>query len=373
MQTSCKVWALCPGVFETLARRIEAVGEVAAMREQAELWAVRQAAATARAATKGGVVAVIPVVGGITQRSSWWGTSTEGLVASLRQAEADKGIQASVLDFDSPGGEVYGVPEAAAAIRDMRSRKPIVAVANSLAGSAAYYLASQADELLVTPSGEVGSIGVFGMHLDLSEAAKQRGLKVTFVYAGRYKVEGNPFEPLSNEAREAMQEMVDRYYEMFVRDVARGRKVGVDAVRGGFGEGRLIGAKAAVEMGMADAVGTLEDAIRRAAALGRARNQGKTALAAARTTRQVLAAEEGFVVQTLIFPKSKWDSLEECKKWAKDHGYKYGDVDETEDSWRMRQREPSEFRRLRIICINPGMDTPMDDCRVKAVGGPLKE
>jgi signal peptide peptidase SppA len=289
MQTSSKAWALAVGHFETLARRTEAVGEVAALREQAELWAARQGAVSSVSGRRASV-AVVQVIGGITQRSSWWGVSTEGLVRDLRTLDADKGVHATVLEVDSPGGEVYGVPEAAAAIRELRARKPIVAVANSLAGSAAYYLASQADELLVTPSGEVGSIGVYGMHLDLSEAAKQQGVKVTFVYAGKYKIEGNPFEPLGEEARAEMQAMVDRYYDMFVRDVARGRAVGVETVRSGFGEGRLVGAKTAVELGMADAVGTLDDAVRRAAILAAERRRSAEALIRARAALRILTS-----------------------------------------------------------------------------------
>lgn len=83
-------------------------------------------------------------------------------------------------------------------------------------------------------------------------------------------------------------------------------------------------------------------------------------------------ASDGFVTQTLIFPKDKWDSVSAAKKWARDHDYK-DDVDETEDSWRMRQRSPGDFERLRTICINPGTDTALNDCNVKAVGGPLKK
>ncbi len=85
-----------------------------------------------------------------------------------------------------------------------------------------------------------------------------------------------------------------------------------------------------------------------------------------------LAKAPAFVVQTLIFPKAKWDSVEACKEWAKDHDFRADKVDETEDSWRLRQRDPGDFKRLRTICINPGPDTSVDDCKVKAVGGPLK-
>jgi hypothetical protein len=81
--------------------------------------------------------------------------------------------------------------------------------------------------------------------------------------------------------------------------------------------------------------------------------------------------QEGFQIQTLIFPKAMWNSEAECAKWCSDHNYKV-EVDETGDSWRYRQEEPSKFERLRTICINPGTDSAMDECKVKAVGGPMK-
>ncbi|MFH0882320.1 MAG: HK97 family phage prohead protease [bacterium] len=83
--------------------------------------------------------------------------------------------------------------------------------------------------------------------------------------------------------------------------------------------------------------------------------------------------EKQFEIQTIIFPKSKWDAVEPCKKWLADHEYRNDKVDETEESYRFRQVDPGEFTRLRTICLDPSRDTPMDDCRIKAVGGPRKE
>jgi signal peptide peptidase SppA len=112
-----------------------------------------------------------------------------------------------------------------------RGSKPIVAQVNSLAASAAYYIASAADEIVVTPSGEVGSIGVYCMHQDWSKALEQEGIAVQLISAGKFKTEGNPYEPLSADARDAMQARVDEYYDAFVRDVAAGRKVAMKTVR----------------------------------------------------------------------------------------------------------------------------------------------
>lgn len=222
---------------------------------------------------RGGVVAVVPVLGEISQRPSFWGTSTESLAQILADLEVAKDVVATVLSIDSPGGTVYGVPEAASIIRASAARKPIVSIANTFAASAAYWLGSQATEMLASPSAEVGSIGVYVLHLDMSAALEKEGLRVRMVKAGKHKAETSPYAPLTDEAEAYLQEQVDRYYGMFVSDVAKGRKVSLDAVRSGFGEGRVVGAKQAVELGMVDSVGTLADAVRRAASLAQERKR----------------------------------------------------------------------------------------------------
>lgn len=224
-------------------------------------------AATARRGLTNGV-AVIPIMGTIMPRANLMseysgGTSVQGLTKQLRAALADPEVGSILLDIDSPGGQVSNVPELAAEILASRGDKPIVAVANTLAASAAYWLAASADEIVVSPSAEVGSIGVLAMHEDVSGMLEREGVKVNFIHAGKYKVEGNPYEPLTDEARGAIQSRVDDYYEMFVSAVAKGRGVTPAAVRGGFGEGRVVGAKEAVRLGMADRVATLDETIAR--------------------------------------------------------------------------------------------------------------
>lgn len=225
-----------------------------------------------------GAVAVIPVFGTIHQHAGVMadysgGVSTEGLAKALRSALADPEVSAVVLDIDSPGGSVFGVPELAEEIYRARGSKPLVAVADSLAASAAYWLACQADEMWVTPSGYVGSIGVYMAHVDRSSAYEKAGLRVSYISAGAYKTEGNDAEPLSEEGRANWQGDVDAYYGMFVNDVARARGVSAATVRGGFGEGRTVMARAAKTEGMVDQVGTLEEAVSRAARLARVRAQ----------------------------------------------------------------------------------------------------
>jgi signal peptide peptidase SppA len=219
------------------------------------------------------VVHVLGIIGVISQRASMademsgpGGTSIERLTSAFRSAVRDPNVSAIVLDIDSPGGGVYGVQELAEEIRGARGGKPIVAVANSLAASAAYWLASAADEVVVTPSGEIGSIGVYSAHEDLSQLLEKEGVKVTLIHAGEFKVEGNPFEPLTKEAVAAIQGRVDDYYKAFTTAVAKGRGVSVNDVRGGFGQGRVVGAKQAIDAGMADKIETLDATVRRVGA-----------------------------------------------------------------------------------------------------------
>jgi signal peptide peptidase SppA len=141
------------------------------------------------------------------------------------------------------------------------AQTPVTAIANTLAGSAAYWLASQADEVVVSPSGFVGSIGVFARHVDESAALAQEGLKVTLISAGDYKVEGNPYEPLSDEAQAAIQALVNETYDAFVNDVAAGRNVSAGDVLAGFGQGRMFSAQGAVAAGLADRVDTFASTV----------------------------------------------------------------------------------------------------------------
>lgn len=213
-------------------------------------------------------VAVLPLFGSIFPRANLMtemsgATSAERFSAQFTELLKDPAIDAIILDINSPGGQVGGIPEAANKIFESRGIKPIIAVANHLAASAAYWIGTAADELVVSPSAEVGSIGVFAMHTDWSAALEQDGVKVSFVKAGRYKTAGNPYEPLTDETRAYIQEGVDEVYDQFVSAVARHRGVSVNDVRAGFGEGGLVSARQAVEQGMADRVGTLEETIER--------------------------------------------------------------------------------------------------------------
>jgi len=266
-------WAIHPAAFEAIVEVVERRAAGIHL-EAGEIEARTEAARRPREAQGGapGAIAVLPIFGTLSHRMhlmqnvSSSGTSSEALLLQLRALVADPNVGAIILDIDSPGGSVFGITELADAVYAAREVKPVVAVANSMAASAAYWVGSQASELVVTPSGEVGSIGVFGVHVDRSKELEQEGLKVTYVFAGRHKIEGNPYEPLADEAREYEQSRVDEIYADFTKSVARGRGVSQAKARGEeFGEGRMIGARRAVEVGLADRVDTLQATIERLA------------------------------------------------------------------------------------------------------------
>ena len=291
-------WAILPQKFlvirDLLALRAtgerltdeEIAERLAAGRPKNEEWRMENGEIGAARSSNGGAaggnsVAVLPLVGVIIPRADFFteasgGVSVQRFTQRFRQALADPEVGSIVIDVDSPGGQVSGVEELSREIFDARGQKPITAVANSLAASAAYWIATAADELLVTPSGEAGSIGVLAMHEDISRWLDEQGLAISLISAGKYKTEGNPFEPLSEEARAAIQGRVDEYYDMFIAAVARNRGVKRSDVRGGFGEGRVVGAKEAVSLGMADRVATLDETVNRMLS-GRSRRRAAAA------------------------------------------------------------------------------------------------
>lgn len=274
-------WAILP-------EKLAIIREILILRTKGErltadeIKAELEAARPERTTITGGQgVAVIPVVGTLIPRGNLLmeasgAASVQRLTTQFRLALADPEVGSILLDIDSPGGQVGGIEELANEIYQARGQKPITAIANGLAASAAYWIAAAADELVVTPSGEVGSIGVFAMHQDISVALDNLGVKMSLISAGKYKTEGNPFETLGEEARGAVQGRVDDYYDMFTKAVARGRGVSQADVTGGFGEGRVVGAKQAVKLGMADRVATIDQVIDKLMA----RRKSKTATVA---------------------------------------------------------------------------------------------
>ena len=260
-------WALKPEVYQTICELVRFRGAGGILTAE-EIQDRIGAAPVRRGSARTGAVAVMPLHGVLVQRlgvltATSGGTGLDAFGVAFRQMVADPDVGAVVLDVASPGGAVAGVQELWQTIIDARGTKPIVAVANSLAASAAYWIATAADEIVMTPGGEVGAIGVFTAHEDVSEAQAKDGVKTTLISAGRKKVEDSPFAPLTEEARADIQAKVDTFYDMFVGAVARGRGVDKSEVVQGFGEGGTVLARDAVRMKMVDRVDTLQGTIDR--------------------------------------------------------------------------------------------------------------
>ena len=183
-----------------------------------------------------GSVAVLPMHGVIAPRANAL-TDTSGVTtfdtlrAQLREALASQTVKTIVLDVDSPGGNVAGATEFAEDVRKARTKKPIVAVAEYTMASAAYWIGAQATEVVAAPSAKVGSIGVYGVHDDLSGALEQLGVKRTYLSAGEGKTDGHEAGPLSAEAAGRMQGLIDAAYQQMVTDIVRGRGVGSSAAQ----------------------------------------------------------------------------------------------------------------------------------------------
>ena len=262
------LWALEPSKLAILADLLRfraSGGRLTAEEIQARIGEPPPAPTPSK---RDGAIAVIPVFGLITHRMNSFeamsgGTSTELLGKYIQRAVADDGVKSILLDIASPGGSVEGLPELAALIAAAAKVKTVVATANAQACSAAYWLGSQASEFVVTPSGHVGSIGVYMLTEDLSEHLAKEGIKINAISAGEHKLDGAPWEPLDDETRAFLQAQVDAVYADFVRAVASGRSVSVATVNEQFGQGRVFNAKQAVKLGLVDAIETFDETVAR--------------------------------------------------------------------------------------------------------------
>lgn len=201
-------------------------------------------------------IAVIGLQGSLTNRGAM-----ATFRANMARAVSNADVGTIVLDVDSPGGTVAGTAETGAVVAAAAREKRVIAVADSLMASAAYWIGAQASEVVVSPSAEIGSIGVLAVHLDLSKALDDFGIKTTILRSTPFKAEGNPFEPLSAEAQASIMASVDEAHQDFLRAVAQGRSVTVGRVQQDFGQGRVVSAQRAVQAGMADRVATMSEVL----------------------------------------------------------------------------------------------------------------
>lgn len=205
-------------------------------------------------------VAVMPMFGTIVQHGRY-GTPTSQWGREFQRLVADSSIGSIVIHANSPGGEVFGTQELSDLIYRARGKKRVVTAVDSMAASAMYWIGTAASEVYITDGGEVGSIGVLTWHEDVSKAEENFGVKTELIAVPEAKIEGHPFGPLPADVRDRIVGELSETHDRFMRAVARNRGVGIDAVRGGFGGGRMVRAKAAVAEGMADGVAPFPEVV----------------------------------------------------------------------------------------------------------------
>ena len=211
---------------------------------------------------KGGIL-TIPVEGALIKGFpyTFYGilTGYEYIQRAFDRGMDDPEVKGIVLKIDSPGGEVAGNFDLVDRMFARRDEKPVAAIAAEHAYSAAYSIASVASTIYVARTGGVGSIGVVTSHVDVSKMMEKEGYKITFIYAGDHKVDGNPYEALAPEVKARIQARVDYLYNVFVSTVARNRGVSEQSVRDT--QALTYSAEEAVEKGLADKVASYDAAV----------------------------------------------------------------------------------------------------------------
>lgn len=254
-----RTWAVRPGTFSLAGGKLShtwqaSTIEAAAMPQQTQ--------------TKKGV-AVIRAHGVLTQRpmGGMWamffgGSSYESIGNQILDAAYNSQVDRTLVHFDTPGGEVYGIPSLIEAINEAKAKKPIVGIADSEAASAGYHIASQLDELIIAPGGQVGSIGAIARIVDDSGMMEQMGIKEHIIGYPEGKVQ-DWTTPVTDETIAGIDEHVKEYYNRFVSGVAKGRGVPVSKVNSDFGQGRMVMDDKAVAAGMADRIATMNTTLTR--------------------------------------------------------------------------------------------------------------
>ena len=209
-------------------------------------------------------VAVIPIVGSMSHRSTGIEamsgmTSYSTLQKQFDAAFNDPNVGSILMDIDSPGGSVAGAFDFRDYLMSKKGTKPVYALARDAMCSAAYLIGSTADKVYATQTARVGSIGVMAMHTDASGKMEKEGLKPTFISAGKFKTAGNPYEKLEGEKLKYLQDSVDESYDMFINAVADARGIDKKVIRDT--EARVYGGKKAVEIGLADGIRTYESVL----------------------------------------------------------------------------------------------------------------
>lgn len=251
-------------------------------------------------------IAVLPVTGALVHRLGCMRpfsgmTGYDGITHCLQDAMSDPGVRGVLLDFDSPGGQAAGAFDCADIIYRLRDQKPIWALCNDMACSAAMLLASACSHRLITQTSRIGSIGVMMAHANFAGHLKQEGVDITLIYSGSHKVDGNQFKRLPEPVRADFQARIDAARLMFAEKVSTYTGLSVEAVLGT--EAAVYDGQEGIDIGLADQMVIAADAIQ---VMSAAINNTQTGdVMSVLTATEAAAAENSRVMGILNCPEAK--------------------------------------------------------------------
>lgn len=195
------------------------------------------------------------------------GIVREDFIETIQTIQEDDKIKAVVLRINSPGGSAYASEQIWKAINDLKTKKPVVVSMGDLAASGGYYIASGAQRIVAAPNTLTGSIGIFGLFLNVEELTQKIGLNVDVVKTNELSDFGDMSRQMTDLEKAKMQRYIESGYELFIKRCAEGRKMGVDAIKA-IAEGRVWTGEKAKELGLVDELGDIDRAIELAAEMG---------------------------------------------------------------------------------------------------------
>lgn len=341
------VWSIQPEALDSLIRRYGENREIKGL----SLGAALRGAGDSKPYRIQDGVAILPVAGPIMKRETIWtilfgGTSIEWLARVFSSTLEDPEVSAVVLSIDSPGGTVSGIE----ALGDLifNSPKPVVAFGDGMMTSAAYWIGSAASSVIIEETAQAGGIGVLLVHYDYSKADEKSGLKRTYLSAGRFKALGNDAEPLSQDARVMFEDQLNYYYGLFVSAVARNRKTDPGTVAEAMADGRIFIGSQAVEAGLADQTGKLQDAIGTAQALAAEKDpKDKTKITGAKSPGKELRMSKETMFTTVEALAAAYPEFAQA---LREEGAKAVDLDNARAEASKAERE----RILGLVSIQSG-------------------
>ena len=182
------------------------------------------------------------------------------LLDQLKQAETNSNIKAILLEINSPGGTVGASKRLYEALIKLREKKPIVAWVSGMGASGAFYAASACAKIIASEASILGSIGVVSLRFELYRFLEQYKIKADTFKAGRFKDMGSPFREMKPKERRMYQALLDNFYNLFLEDVAKGRKAKLSLVKT-WADGKIFSSQEAKKLKMIDALGEKEKAL----------------------------------------------------------------------------------------------------------------